>query len=147
MQLLMSLPVHHNQTQLAAHQQVSKPSYTPNSNPSLYNYMHKLTNFYNKKGHRGPLISHLLPCNYHHSAATSTVTVVVSSPRPSSTESAAAGLDDCIVYMGGAAGAIFVVTTLVMCLFSCIIACLCHKHKMKTFKINMKKQMHSKWEY
>lgn len=75
-------------------------------------------------------------------AGCTTPSVVVTSSENSNCDH-----NDCVTYMAMAAGGMFAFTTLIMCIFSCTIACMCHEHKMKTYKINMKKQMQSKWEY
>ena len=49
--------------------------------------------------------------------------------------------------MGVTAGVFILLTSLLSCIFSCAIACLCHKHKMKTYKIRVKKHLQSKWDY
>jgi hypothetical protein len=64
-------------------------------------------------------------------------------PSPSPASEPNCDVVDCVIFMGVAAGGIFVLSTILMCLFSCTIAWMCHTHKMKVYK----KQMQSKWEY
>ena len=49
--------------------------------------------------------------------------------------------------MAGSAAAFSLIVGLLSGGFSCAIACVCHKHKMKTYKIRVKKHLQSKWDY
>jgi hypothetical protein len=56
-------------------------------------------------------------------------------------------LERCAYHMAGSAVAFSLIVGLLSCGFSCAIACVCHKHKMKTYKIRVKKHLQSKWDY